>query len=504
MSGEAAAQWLKETMRYGVACSLVDGQRKIGRNGTFEDACIKTRLRLTRQSIEVESGGVTVQWKELKSTEAHSSRPSSPVFRLANEEVFGRLTTVRWNQTGRQLQTSQHVHLVFPTRADVRAFRTGIGEVQRYGVGSVLAGHCADDAEAEPTAWHIERGREYFLRAIKSWRGRRLSSLADEAQGSTGAAEPGQTGGEPEEDGPPALGLAEDAEMHEKWCDRLAGRPASELSLEELQPLVNAGMPLKYRHVLWPQWLPEKDLGDIDELQSQAADAASKQVELDIPRTQPAWLGYENRHTLRRVLNAYAARDPRTGYCQGMNFLAMVFIVLGFSEAVVFAGLCHLLEDVCPGYHNLGLEGYLRDTAVLGVLVHRKLPAVHQCLEAHDLQLNILALDHFVTLASRSWPLWTTVRLWDIILLEGSPAVFASFLAALELYLLPAAERVRGQEAEANVSPADVMQQFKWDSRRGAIQESEKLLQCTRRWIPHVPRSQIDWLRSEITSEDTS
>mmetsp|Transcript_35618 Transcript_35618/g.110568 ORF Transcript_35618/g.110568 Transcript_35618/m.110568 type:complete len:338 (-) Transcript_35618:96-1109(-) len=337
---------------------------------------------------------------------------------------------------------------------------------------------------------------------MKSWRGRRLSSCVGEAQEGKGATEPVQSGAEDE--GPPVLGLDEDADMHVRWCETLAGRPASELPSEELRPLVDGGMPLKYRHVLWPQWVAKPGVGDVEELRTAVPDGVSKQVELDIPRTQPEWMGDESRGILRRVLHAYAVRDPQTGYCQGMNFLAMVFIVLGFSEAVVFAGLCHLLEDVCPGYHNSGLEGYLRDAAVLGVLVHRKLPAVHQCLEAHDLHLNILALDHFVTLASRAWPLAATVRLWDLILLEGPPAVFASFLAALELYLPKAAERVCGGDPFAGASPADVMQQFKGDAQRGAAQDLERLLQCTRRWMSQVPRSQIEWLRSEILGEDAS
>lgn len=505
-AAEASAQWLKEAMRYGLTCSVVEGKRNLGRNGTFEDACVKSRLRLSRQCLELESGGISVQWKELKSTETHRSRPKSPVFRMAHDEVFGRLATLRWNHTGRQTQSSQYVHLVFPTRADVRAFCTGIGEVQRYGLTAAISGQSADDAEAEPTAWQIERGRERFVRALKSWRGRCAGSFAGEApEGEGAAAAAEQAGGEPVDEGPLALGLTETPEMHEEWCSALAGRPVKELSAEELRPLVSGGIPLKYRHKLWPCWLAGPgDVGDLGELQAKVPDDVSKQVELDIPRTQPAWLGDESREVLRRVLNAYAVRDPGTGYCQGMNFLAMVFIVLGFGEKIVFAGLCHLLEVICPGYHNLGLRGYLRDAAVLGVLVHRKLPAVHQCLEAHDMQLNVMALDHFVTLASRAWPFGATVRLWDLVLLEGSPAVFASFLAALELYLLPAAERIVARDGEACVSPADVMQEFKLDARRGAAEDLERLLERTRRWIPQVPGSQIEWLRSEIVGEEAS
>ena len=50
-----------------------------------------------------------------------------------------------------------------------------------------------------------------------------------------------------------------------------------------------------------------------------------------------------------------------------------------------------------------------------------------------------IALDHFITLTAKNWPMAPLLRLWDLILTEGIPAVFASFLALLELYVLPPA-----------------------------------------------------------------
>merc|ERR1719401_2552976 len=108
-------------MRYGLSCAVVEGKRSLGRNGRFEDACVKTRLRLTTKQLELDAVGVTVQIKELKCIELHRKRPSSPVFRLSREDdEVRRLVTLRWSQTGRQLQTGQYVHVLFSTTSDAR------------------------------------------------------------------------------------------------------------------------------------------------------------------------------------------------------------------------------------------------------------------------------------------------------------------------------------------------------------------------------------------------
>lgn len=502
MSAEATAQWLQEAKRYGLSCMVVEGKKDIGPKGTFEDACVKTRLRITKKFLAADSGNFSVQWQELKGTEVHSKRPSSPVFRTAREEVTGRLATVRWNQTGRQLKTAQYVHLIFPTRADVIAFRTGISEVQRYGFSSAVTGDCHEGNEdGFPTEWHILRAREFFAKTLKAYRGRSWAGqpVADSQPLAPPDATLAELGPEGHE-AALALDITESAEMHERWCEALEGRSPTALSPEELRSLAPGGIPLKHRHVLWPHWVRVADLENLDELQGRAPEGSSRQVELDLPRTQPEWLSDENRQMLRRVLRGYAARNPRLGYCQGMNFLAMIFILLGFQERLVFSALCHLIEVVCEGYHSMGLEGYLRDAAVLGALVQRKLPAVHQCLERTGVELHILALEHFMTLASRAWPIGVTVRLWDIILLEGSPAVFASFMAALELYLLAAEEKACSQAND--VTPADVMQQFKMDARQGIEENLDSFLSLTQRWVSQVPKPQLDWLRREISNED--
>merc|ERR1711971_1042216 len=136
-----------------------------------------------------------------------------------------------------------------------------------------------------------------------------------------------------------------------------------------------------------------------------------------------------------------------------------------------------------------------------GILVHHLLPAVHKDLESLDIQITVLALDHFISLAAREWPLGGVVRLWDLVILEGSSGLFACFLALLEMYFEASIAQVC-QEAQTTTldctKAADVMACFKSLSLEGAGKEMNKILEHTRRWLPMIPPSVLSQLRHEV------
>lgn len=163
------------------------------------------------------------------------------------------------------------------------------------------------------------------------------------------------------------------------------------------------------------------------------------QIELDIPRTMPGLLRPAEQQRLRRVLQRHAAAAPEVGYCQGLNCMAALLLLVGLEEQEVLTALLSLRAELCPGYHGEGLVGYRRDARVLVDLALRLLPAETQKrLAALEVPLEALAAEHFVALGAASpWPLESVVELWDLLIEEGAPALFASFLAMLELYLPP-------------------------------------------------------------------
>merc|ERR1740139_499724 len=131
-------------------------------------------------------------------------------------------------------------------------------------------------------------------------------------------------------------------------------------------------MPLKHRQALWrEEWCAAACEADVDALQTPLPADVAKTIEADICRTQPQWLSEEHQTTLRRVLRAYAASHPDVGYCQGMNNIAAVFILLGFDETLTLNGFSTLLQSCCPGYHDWDLGGFLLDVQVLDRLLPR-------------------------------------------------------------------------------------------------------------------------------------
>lgn len=261
--------------------------------------------------------------------------------------------------------------------------------------------------------------------------------------------------------------------------------------------------PLGSRVQLWPQWFHGVEGGgswDVETLAHSVPDEVVRQIGLDVPRTQPDRLGPADREALRRILLAYAAKDPVVGYCQGLNNVAAVFVILRFDEATALRGLYTLLQS-CPGYHGPGLKGYLRDVAVVDALVRQVLPAGIQLrLESLEIPLDVLASDHFLSLTSHTWPLSATVQLWDVIFAEGQPALFASFLALLQIYLpevndgkeLGNCGSIPGAVIEC-VEPVDV---FRQAVRKGVAEDFATVLQRVRELTKRIPQALIDKLRA--------
>lgn len=71
---------------------------------------------------------------------------------------------------------------------------------------------------------------------------------------------------------------------------------------------------------------------------------------------------------------------------------------------------------------------------MLDKLVARILPRTHRNLRDSAVPIVWLAVDPFLCLFSKTLPLRSLLRLWDVFLFEGPRALFAVFLAFLELH----------------------------------------------------------------------
>ena len=146
---------------------------------------------------------------------------------------------------------------------------------------------------------------------------------------------------------------------------------------------------------------------------------ASAVIEVDVPRTGCAEVFFE---PLRRVLLAFAAKNPILGYCQSMNFIAAALLRY-CDEETAFWILCSLVEDILPdGYYTRSMIGIRVDMQVLNSLVMRYLPHLHKHFAEHDVDLSPVSMNWFLCLYINTLSDKMRDRVLDCILHEGSKA----------------------------------------------------------------------------------
>lgn len=177
----------------------------------------------------------------------------------------------------------------------------------------------------------------------------------------------------------------------------------------------------------------DRELGiDINE---PALDKCFRQIELDLLRTLPNNRHFENPksrgiHRVRRILRAYACFNPTVGYCQGMNRLAaMALLVLPEEEA--FWCLVAIIQCIMPKDYYLKPWLAQVDCFVLADLLEKKLPKLHKHLVQNEIQLTLFTW--FFTIFVDGFRPEMMLRIWDCFLLEGDKVLFRFALAILHI-----------------------------------------------------------------------
>lgn len=107
--------------------------------------------------------------------------------------------------------------------------------------------------------------------------------------------------------------------------------------------------------------------------------------------------------TPRRVLFAYARHNPSVGYCQGMNFLTALLLLL-MEEEAAFWCLAAIVEDILPGYFTNTMLASAVDQAVLQSLMEERFPRISAALETGGAPLAAVSASWFLTLYVNQLP----------------------------------------------------------------------------------------------------
>jgi len=210
-----------------------------------------------------------------------------------------------------------------------------------------------------------------------------------------------------------------------------------------LRALVREGIPDKSRSNLWQilsgsayrlsskkgyyQYLLKK----FESQQSHAKD----EIEKDIHRSFPGHVFYKNasgREALQRVLLAYSWMNPKLGYCQSMNFITALLLLI-MSEEEAFWVLATICEDLLPEYYDKNMIRSRVDQMVFEFLIEKEYPKVVSHLEELCIPLQMITIPWLLCLYISYLPMNVAIRILDSFFFEGSNILFAIGLTLFKL-----------------------------------------------------------------------
>ena len=173
-----------------------------------------------------------------------------------------------------------------------------------------------------------------------------------------------------------------------------------------------------------------------------------EQISVDIPRTFPSNVKFSSdqggdvdkaagddlQQSLFNVLLAFSNSNSSIGYCQGLNYVAGILLIITANEDRAFWLLKALVEDILPNYYAPNIPGLLTDVRVIEELLKERCPLVHSHAKDMEMPWELVLTKWLMCLFVDVLPVETALRVLDCLFYEGSKILVRVALTVILVY----------------------------------------------------------------------
>ena len=162
-------------------------------------------------------------------------------------------------------------------------------------------------------------------------------------------------------------------------------------------------------------------------------------IELDVKRTGAGKAPNRYKEAMFRILFAYAKRNMKLGYCQGLNSVVYFLLRTGLGEERVFWMLSYILEQLTPKGYYTNMVAVLADISLFKHFLSVVRPQLVLHFRRYGFDLNYFLVPWFVTLFTNLDNNELKTAVFDRFIAEGSITLFRAALVifiAMERELL--------------------------------------------------------------------
>ncbi|BFU23252.1 tbc domain containing protein [Entamoeba histolytica] len=147
-----------------------------------------------------------------------------------------------------------------------------------------------------------------------------------------------------------------------------------------------------------------------------------QKIDLDVNRTFPndPQMTEDKRLDLRDILRSFAILLPKTGYCQGMSFLAGQILLVTQNPEDTLWIFTYFMKDL--NLYGLFCDGLpLLKFAVFCIewVIKHRVPSLTKYFQEKDTPLLLVVGQWLTALFSINFDKCVTLKIWDMFLLEG-------------------------------------------------------------------------------------